>query len=292
MENKKAVYNEIVFTEEQVKDIITAYQNGESSVSIGKRYGITHKPILKVLHQNGIVVDSSRSKRKYGLEESYFDCIDTPSKAYIFGLLCADGSICRKKDTVSICLEEGDYYILEQIRQELKSEKELEFIDNSEKKDYGYNYKNQFRLVVFSSYMCDALISKGMVENKSWNLEYPDCINDLLLKHFVRGYFDGNGSYCPHITKKGKFQPLITITSTNNFCKGLRDKLKETLNIPCGNVYDASCHNGTTKVLSFSGANQVKRFLDWMYEDAEMYLVRKYEKYTNSFKNINNSVSA
>lgn len=70
---------------------------------------------------------------------------------------------------------------------------------------------------------------------------------------------------------------------TQNFCEGLQNFIINELNIPCGNIYDASCHNGITKVLSFSGKNQTKTFLDWLYSDADMYLKRKYNKYIKAF---------
>ena len=289
--NGKPNYNEIVFDEIQEEDIIKSYLGGESSVSIGKRYNTTHKPILKVLHRYNVNVTNKLSVRTYTLDEHYFDSIDTPNKAYILGFLYADGSIHRQKSTLSISLEEGDKYILQRMKEEMNSERPLEFIDYSKKHDFGYNYKNQYRFAVFSSYMCDVLISKGLVENKSWLLEFPDWLDEALLRHFVRGYFDGNGSYCPHVTKDGKFQPLITFTSTDNFCRALRLKLQNELSIPCGNVYDASCHNGVTRVLSFSGRNQVKVFLDWLYTDKDMYLIRKYEKYIQSY-NIDDSLLA
>jgi hypothetical protein len=46
------------------------------------------------------------------------------------------------------------------------------------------------------------------------------------------------------------------------------------------------CHNGITKVLSFSGTKQVKTFLDWLYQDAEMFLYRKYQKYNDNFEDV------
>ena len=49
-----------VFTQEQLLDIRESYINGESSVKIGKRYGVSHKPILKELHNMGIEVDQKK----------------------------------------------------------------------------------------------------------------------------------------------------------------------------------------------------------------------------------------
>lgn len=140
--NGKEVYNKKIFTLEELKDIKESYIKGESSVSIGKRYGISHKPILRELHNMGVDVDQKKSVRKYQLDEHYFDSIDTPNKAYILGFLHSDGSNFPDKSTISLSLQEEDIDILERIRKELKSEKPLEFLDYSNKHDFGYTYKN------------------------------------------------------------------------------------------------------------------------------------------------------
>lgn len=289
--NGKPVYNEIIFTENQKEDIKNGYLSGISTVKLGNMYDVSHKKIAKILDEYNIP-RTGVGRRKYYLNESYFENIDTPNKAYILGLLYADGSNNISKYTVSISLEEKDKHILESIRKELNYNKELEYIDYSNKHDFGYSYKNQYRLLFFSKKLCNDLNDKGMFSNKSLILKFPNWLDNNLKRHFIRGYFDGDGSYCPHITENGKFQPLITFTSTNDFCKDLQKYLIESLNIPCGNIYDASCHNGITKVLSFSGRLQVKTFLDWLYRDADLYLYRKYNKYIESKQYLNNSLIA
>lgn len=274
------------FVADEKIDITSLYVNdGLSTVKIGEKYQTSHKTIARILDEFGIQ-RVGNGRRKYKLDEHYFDKIDTPNKAYCLGLLYADGSNYPPKQTISISLAEYDKDILEKMRMELKSDKELEYLDYSNKHDFGYTYVNQYRLLAFSRHMSDELSKKGVVKNKSLVLEFPTFIRKDLLKFFVLGYFDGDGSYCPYHTKEGKFQPLITFTSTENFCKSLQNYLKEELEIPCGNIYDASCHNGVTKVLSFSGVKQVKTFLDWLYKDADMYLERKYQKYADSFDDV------
>ena len=273
------------FSESQKLDIVNMYKDGKSTVYIGEKYNVGHKVIARVLDLYNIP-RVGNGQRKYSIDEKYFDIIDTPNKAYILGFLYADGSNYTPKQTVSISLEEHDKYILERMRGELKYEKPLDFLDYSKKHDFGYNYANQYRLSIFSKHISDVLSEKGVVQSKSLILEFPNCVPENLLKFFILGYYDGDGSFCPHYTKTGKFQPLVTFTSTENFCIDLQKYLQKELQIPCGNIYDASCHNGVTKVLSFSGAKQVKIFLDWLYTDADMYLKRKYEKYSNSFEDI------
>ena len=288
MDKSKGKY---IFSENETSDIINSYLNGESSVSISKRYGLNnHKPILKLLHSNNVSVNRSLSTRKYKLNEKYFDLIDSPNKAYILGFLFADGSLNKDKQTISMSLQEDDWDILEKIRNEIDSEKQLEFLNYSNKKDFGYTYKNQYRLSMFSKYMCESLINIGMVQNKSLILEFPNIPKEFH-SHFIRGYFDGDGSFCAYYTKENKFQPLVTITSTEQFCIKIQNILRDNLNIPCGNIYEASCKNGITKVLSISGSIQTKKVLDWLYHDAELFLERKHEKYINAFY-LNNSLSA
>ena len=207
-------YNEITFTDEQKIDIITSYLNGESSVKIGKRYGLSHKPILKILHKNGINVDQKKFVRKYTLNENYFDQINTPNKAYILGFLYADGHNEISKFTISMSLQEEDKEILEKIRKELCSNKPLEYIDYSNKHDFVYHYKNQYRLLLFSKHMCSSLIKLGVVKNKSLIITFPTFIDDSLLSHFVRGVYDGDGSIFRFYRNDNNLPITVTVTAT------------------------------------------------------------------------------
>lgn len=288
--NGKEVYNKIIFTEEQLKDIKESYINGESSVKIGKRYNISHKPILKALHSMGIVVDQKKFARKYKLNENYFDIIDTPNKAYIMGFLHSDGSNSMDKSTISISLQEEDKDILEQMRIEIGSEKPLEFLDYSNKHDFGYTYKNQYRLLLFSKHMCEKLNNKGITPNKSLTIGFPNWLDEELISHYIRGVYDGDGSICRRYINNNNLPITVTITATESFCKELNNICIQKLNIS-GGIYDASCHNGVTKVFTLSGRNISKKFLDWIYQDADLFLQRKYDKYCDYY-NINNSLSA
>ena len=285
MGEKKLRYNEIYISPEDKEKIKNLQLSGSSTVKIGQLFGFSHKKVARVLEEL-CIPRTGVGRRKYQLDECYFDEIDTPNKAYILGFLCADGTNNRDKGTVSMTLEEGDFDILEKIRKEIKSEREVEFLDYSNKHDFGYTYKNQYRLLLFSSHICDSLINLGVVPNKSLILEFPEIEEDLL-HHFIRGVFDGDGSV---YQGKIKTQFTLTITSTDSFCNTLKCITEKFVGINC-HIYDASNHNGITKVFTISGRNQVKKFMDWMYNDADLFLQRKYDRYLNYFYNINNSLS-
>jgi hypothetical protein len=266
----------IVFSELEEKNICDMYLSGVSSVKIGQIFNCDHKTITRVLERNG-VDRTGVGLRKYQLNEYYFDNIDTPNKAYILGFFYADGSNNEDKQTISMSLQEDDKYILEAIRKEINSEKPLEFLDYSNKHDGGYNYKNQYRLLMFSKHMSQALHDKGMPQNKSLILKWPTFLRDDLYSHFLRGYIDGDG----HISSRSNFVGLV---STEDFCIGAKEYLEDKLDIQCS-ITDASCHNGITKDFNISRRENVLPFLNYIYQDAEMYLTRKFEVYCKRYNN-------
>lgn len=123
------------------RDICLYYLNGDSTVKTSKKYGVNNHLISRILEKYNIK-RIHNGVRKYSLNETYFDEIDTPTKAYILGFFYADGSNCKSKGTIGMSLQESDKVILERIRNEVGSEKPLEFIDYSNKHDFGYTYKN------------------------------------------------------------------------------------------------------------------------------------------------------
>lgn len=276
---EKKNYKKYIFTEEQKDLVVRLYNKLGSSVDVGKLFNVGHKVITKVLEEKGIKRTAAK-KRQYKINECYFDEIDTPNKAYILGFLYADGCNCMSKGTITMSLEEGDRDTLDRIRYEIGSERPLEFLDYSNKHDFGYTYQNQYRLLLFSSHMCQSLQSHGMVPNKSLVLKFPT-LDEKLIPHFIRGYFDGDGCVC-----QGKRETnfLVTITSTSDFCIKLKEIVEHAIGINC-HIYDASNHNGITKVFTTSGRLQVKSFLDWIYKDADMFLKRKYNRYIQYFYN-------
>lgn len=278
----------------QKEQIIKMYNDGLSTTQIGEKLKIHHKLVSEVLQKNGIK-RTGNNQRKYKLNEHYFDIIDTPNKAYILGLFYADGYNSLDKQTIRLQLQYTDKDILEAIRKELDSEKPLKFIKCNDKvASNGFISKDMYQLEFYGKHICKTLEKYGMVQNKSLILEFPMFLDKNLYSHFIRGYFDGDGSLCVYQKKNGKHQPLLTITSTESFCQKCLEILRNEVNVG-GGIYDASSHNGITKVISISGFVQLDRLLSWLYEDASLYIKRKYDIYMNQFMNakyINNSRSA
>lgn len=276
MKNGIPNYNEIVFTTEEKEEIVYMYTHQKMSTpKIGKKFGCSYNKICKILDEFGIK-RTNNGLRKYNINEEYFDVVDTPNKAYILGLFCADGCNFPPKGTAFISLQESDRKLLEDIRKEIKSEYPLKIIKQENRNDNGYSYNNMYTLNMYSVHICKSLEKLGAVQNKSLILKFPD-IPPKYYSHFLRGYFDGDGSIYQYVKNENNKSIRITFTSTEQFCKKMKYIIEDTLGVYCG-LYDASCHNGITKVIALTGKNAIK-LLDWMYADAELFLKRKYDRY-------------
>lgn len=131
MKNGIPNYNEIVFTKEQKENIVRLYVEEKlSTTKIGKIMGCNYNKICKILNEYGIK-RTNNGLRKYHLNETYFDYIDTPNKAYLLGLLCADGCNFPPKGTVFIALQESDRDLLEKIN--IENETPLRIVDQSKR---------------------------------------------------------------------------------------------------------------------------------------------------------------
>lgn len=306
-----------IFTEEEIQNIIKWYvEDGLSMRRINSILGLNNgKTISRILDQHGIdhsrgslasfkyyykegiyneqdeidiknkidSIQSAAQKSKYSINEYYFDDLRNPEAIYTLGLLYADG--CNGSGEITISLEEKDGYILQRINNNMENEFPVKFQDKSNKHDFGYTYENQYRLSTRNKRINQVLTLLGVVPRKSLILTFPTWLHPSMYSHFLLGVFDGDGSVYRFIRKTTTPQVNLTITSTESFCKAIVDICAKYIGIK-GHIYDASCHNGITKVFTLSGPLVVKKFLDWMYKDATIFLQRKYDRYCEYY-NIN-----
>ena len=310
------------FSKEEKERIIKLFKDdGYSCRRITKEFNLkSSKPIIRVLDEFGLdhsrgnlssykyyysdgiyneqdeknilneilnIPEISNGHQKYYVNEHYFDDIRNPEVIYTLGFLYADGSN-NPKSGITMCLEEQDGYILERININMNNENPVKFLDKSNKHDFGYNYKNQYMFKTYNSRIIKVLTVLGVVQNKSLILEFPKWLHPSMYPFFLLGVFDGDGSLYKYDRKDSTPQINLTITSTEQFCKAIVDICAKYLDIR-GHIYDASCHNGITKVFTLSGSIVVKKFLDWMYKDATIFLQRKFDRYNEYYINKSNN---
>lgn len=221
--------------------------------------------------------------RKYYFDNTIFDVIDTSDKAYWIGFLYADGYITSQRGGFGIGLGEKDLSQLHKFCSFLS-------LDNIECIKYQEKTKS-YRIQLADIHMYEELIKIGFTPNKSYeqNTTVIDNIPQELKKFFILGFWDGDGYVSISKEKKNltgcvsKNQPLIEeIVSIINFYFG--DNFSKIL-----------LSDGYPRIRLTT--NKAKKFLDWLYEDSNYFLDRKYqtylqfkkpdEKYNRPYKNIN-----
>lgn len=249
-----------------LKDNLTPSQIGEKFNS--KRYQINY-----LLEKHGIQKSISKAKRKYTLNENYFDEIDAPNKAYILGFLYADGYNNRINNSVVLSLSKEDREILEKISKEVGSNKPL-FESDCVNKDDGTE-RHMLILTMASKHMCEALEKWGLTQNKTFTITFPNFLREDLIPHFVRGYFDGDGCACS-TSDKGRPRFQITLMSSTQFCNGLVDYL-ETQNIHF-HINQPLRKSEKNKIVRSGNNKELPKFINLIYKDADLYLNRKRNK--------------
>lgn len=153
------------------------------------RDGKTYKEIANIYNIHHSIVSLIVRKYKFShINENYFEKIDTEAKAYFLGFIFADGSIFRSNSKDSYVLELGihikDLYILEKFKTEVCPSHKI------------YFKKEACVLSIGSKKIAESLIKFGITPNKSHNIFLIfniDMIPNTLIRHFIRGYFDGDG---------------------------------------------------------------------------------------------------
>lgn len=250
-------------------EIVKLYDSGMGCYKISKIFSCSPSTINNFLKKHKVNTQKTPNNyRKYTLNENYFEKIDSEVKSYFLGLIYSDG--CITKSSLRITLQEEDSYILEKLLKELSADAKLYDI-----KKRKITHKNQKLLAISNKKIVNDLNSLGVFQNKSLSIEFPT--NDILpikyLPHFIRGVFDGDGSvfnYERMINNKKYIEYGLTIISTEHFIK----KLNEILN--CGNIYKTN--NGKNYFISFKNKKDIKKIVDFLYQDSTIHLNRKYEK--------------
>lgn len=130
-----------------------------------------------------------------------------------------------------------------------------------------------------STYMCQSLDKVGCAQNKSLILQYPSCITDNLHHHFIRGYFDGDGSIKSSFQNKNR-EWNFNICSTSMFVEKVKQILKEKLGVHSYMV-NVSPNGHCTSTIETSGNEQIEKIFHWLYKDADssIWMDRKYERF-------------
>lgn len=281
MANKKVSQDRLILLQKyldegytQEKSAILAGENPKNMYYLVKRYN------LKV-------------KKRFGrvrINEEYFDNIDTETKAYILGFILADGYIQKSKNNYSLNINNSidDISIIELIKNEISPEGNI-FHSN---KQTGANFrKPQVSMKICSTKLATTLMEKyGIKPAKTFIEDYKfnfELIPQDLIRHFIRGYFDGDGSVSAHKYKKVFFFNFSFVFNSLNLCEQFADIFESLFNLK-RKIYKHKGKTANWVSMRFNynkkRVEKIRKIYDYFYKDSKYYLTRKQLKFEEYFK--------
>lgn len=258
----------IIFSQEQIEDMIKKYENNWSLNKIAKEYNVSRSVISRVLKEK---IQLRKRTTKYKYNQDIFEVIDSSEKAYWLGFLAADGCNYQREHNASIIisLAEKDIELLRKFKTFCGTDAKITtFIAD----DTGFSNKTcMCRIVLNSTKISNDLINKGIVPKKSLILK-PPIISEEYYKPFILGYFDGDGS----ISKTNQY---------NNYCisiQGTKEILEWMSKVLKWEVKLEKRHPDSDKnsyYIRCGGTNKPYNILKQLYDSCETHLDRKYKLY-------------
>lgn len=204
--------------------------------------------------------------KKYSLDEDYFGTINTPNKAYLLGVLMADGCVWVRKPKSCYC------------RLEMKDKELVEFFRDEIRANYPIKKrteKDTYYMTVCSEKLFDSLSKHGIVPRKTFITGYPETLNGFD-SDFIRGYLDGDG-FIVHY--EGKYpRNRIGWCGNQKLLAGIEDKLKNACGIKHKELYRPIANRSS--ILQYQSNGDIEKLIGYLYENSNnsFYLKRKRNK--------------
>lgn len=252
-------------TEDQIKQINDLYDSGLSSREVADKLEISKWSVLKYAEE----IREPSTHRLYNADFSYFDNIDNQDKAYWLGVLFADGYNNEDRGQVKLGQAVKDKQLVYWFKHALRAENPVSIVTfNNKRTDF-------YTLGINNQHFSQSLAKHGCIQNKTLNLQFPD-IDESLYSHFIRGYFDGDGS----VWNSGGYH--ISFTGTKQFLTRVQEILMKECNLNKTKLssYKGRCNDSIVDI-RYGGNRQVKRIKDYLYKDANYLNLRKFNKFKN-----------
>lgn len=228
--------------------------------------------------------------RKHFFNENYFETIDSEDKAYWLGFISADGCVTKSSKynsyrlQIAISSNDGDHLnkFLECVNAHDIN------IQMLEPAGFANGIKDRkIASVTLNSYkLCNDLYKLNIHQNKSYDITMPN-IKKGMIPHYLRGLFDGDGSYyCHYDIKNRRYRYSFEFVSASETIVNQVRKylLSKDINTNIYTRKSPSSNNFVFRLMTGSRKEMLK-IIDLLYSNAHIYLDRKYSK-TNEIKTI------
>lgn len=280
-------------SDEMIDKVVFMANNGYIMKDIELETKLDRSTIRNIIHENNLVLNVGqipRDIKNKDFDDNYFSNIDTENKAYFLGLIYSDGNVREHNGGyfLNVELKREDKYILEKLSEELKCGNKIR--DRDRKTNFDDSHMSSFTSCN-SKRIFDDLARFNIVPDKSHQTKsfknIEKYIPQNLIKHFLRGVIDGDGTISKRYTTT---QNAIAVYQNEiEFCYDF-DKLLKT-SIKNENLKENIIMNKWNGVYSlrYRRIDDIKEICDFLYNDATIYLKRKYQLAELYFKDYQES---
>ncbi len=236
---------------------------------------------LRYAFERGLLTKPFASKKSLYCEYDWFRAIDTESKAYWLGFLYADGCV-TDRGCIQVLLAAHEMDQLAKLKAALNAEHPIELRRDWIEDEIYPRWQETAKIRLNSREMADDLARLGMLPRKSLTLVFPteQQVPLHLRRHFIRGYFDGDGSvsvsYYRGADKAGHWTACIL--GTTSFVQRCGEVIMEEGDL---SQIDIRPHSSTPGMdyLQYRRVADLTRLRDYLYQDATVWLERKRETF-------------
>jgi len=159
-----------------------------------------------------------------------------------------------------------------------KLKKDIKYSGKTHK--YESSNRNHSTIYINDKYFVLNMMKHGVVPRKTNKLIFPKTVPPKLLRHFVRGYIDGDG----YVSYNEKYTyPLLMVGAAGRECfiEKIADILKSNCDLKSCNV---NKHTQSELWVFKKSHNEAFKVCEYLYKNSNVYLDRKYNnfmKYVN-----------
>ena len=268
------------WTKDMEQYLIDNY-NKLSIEELAKNIGVTKSSITNKAFSLKI---TNNTKNKNRGNINLFENINSEESAYWLGFIYADGYIIKNEENkkhhnyeLGIELQESDITHLEKFNKIFNNyykittrARKMDSLDILNGNEVSNRLNKTCLIRIYNKKIVNDLINNNIVQNKTNSNIFPIINNNDMFIHFLRGYIDGDGSYV--VDNKNRY--IISIQGNNKKCfEFISNKLLTDFNISSYISKDRDCWK-----LNIRKKSDVLKLIDLMFNNANIYLDRKYDK--------------
>ncbi|MEY4332817.1 MAG: hypothetical protein RLZZ196_1555 [Bacteroidota bacterium] len=274
------IYHE-KFTEEEIVKMHQIYmQNPNYSLTqLAKDNGVSSQNLDKRFRKLGLKTKNHYTVAHKQINDNFFENIDTEEKAYLLGFFAADGHIENRVDCNTYCLK---------VNVSSKDREVLEMFNKHVANNLCKIRKRSettVEIAIHSKQIGKDLKKLGYDNRKTYTCNHLPQLPKNMMRHFIRGYFDGDGSIICNKNKKN--------TNRRMSISAYKDVvLKEILShLPYINKVYWKYTEQEERLIAgqmsvFTGVRfdiadkaSLGKIFKYFYKDSSLYLTRKFNKF-------------